>query len=46
MVTAQAPAVIFLWDTQPSLHSANVNVVSSKYNSITDLNYTSLDQGQ
>jgi peptide/nickel transport system substrate-binding protein len=42
MVTAQAPAVPFIWDKQPLIESANVNGVASESNVQWDLAWTSL----
>ena len=42
MVTEQAPAIPYIWDNQPNISSADVNVVINKFNSNTDLSYTSL----
>jgi peptide/nickel transport system substrate-binding protein len=42
MITAQAPAFIYNWDTQPEIWSSNVNAVTSLNNSTIDLSFTSL----
>jgi peptide/nickel transport system substrate-binding protein len=42
MITAQAPAVIYNWDTQPTVWSSNVNAVISLNNSTIDVSFTSL----
>jgi peptide/nickel transport system substrate-binding protein len=42
MITAQAPAIIYNWDTQPELWSSDVNAVTSLNNSTIDLSFTSL----
>jgi len=42
MVTAQAPAVPYLWDTQPNIQSANLNGVLNLFNAQWDLSSTSL----
>jgi peptide/nickel transport system substrate-binding protein len=42
MITAQAPAVIYNWDTQPTVWSSNVNPVISLNNSTIDISFTSL----
>jgi peptide/nickel transport system substrate-binding protein len=41
-ITAQAPAVYWLWDKTPLIQSANVNGAVSEYNSQWDLSFTSL----
>jgi peptide/nickel transport system substrate-binding protein len=41
-VTAAAPGVLWLWDTQPQLHSTNVNGVINKFNATWDFNFTSI----
>jgi len=41
-VTAQAPAVPYLWDQQANLRSANVNGVINLFNAVWDLSFTSL----
>jgi len=41
-VTAQAPAVPFLWDAQADLRSENVNGVINLFNAVWDLSFTSL----
>jgi peptide/nickel transport system substrate-binding protein len=42
MITAQAPAIIYNWDSQGVLWSSNVNAVVSLNNSTIDLSFTSL----
>jgi peptide/nickel transport system substrate-binding protein len=42
MVTADAPGVPWLWDTQPNLHSTNVNAVINKSNATWDFSFTSI----
>jgi peptide/nickel transport system substrate-binding protein len=42
LVTAQAPAVPWVWDKQALLRSADVNGVVSEFNSMWDLAWTSL----
>jgi peptide/nickel transport system substrate-binding protein len=42
MITAQAPAVIYNWDSQGVVFSSNVNAVISLNNSTIDLSFTSL----
>jgi peptide/nickel transport system substrate-binding protein len=42
MITAQAPAVPYNWDTQPSVWSSNVNAVMNLNNGMTDFAFTSL----
>jgi peptide/nickel transport system substrate-binding protein len=42
MVTAQAPAIIFLWDNQADVRSENVNGVINSFNAVWDLSFTSL----
>ncbi len=42
MVTAQAPAVPWIWDYFPSISSKNVNNVVNAFNGDTDLSFTSL----
>jgi peptide/nickel transport system substrate-binding protein len=46
MVTAQAPAVPYVWDNQPVLASANVDQVINLFNAQTDISFTSIDEGQ
>ena len=46
MVMEQAPAVPYVWDHQPGLRSANVNVVINSSNAVADISFTSIDQGQ
>jgi peptide/nickel transport system substrate-binding protein len=45
MVTEQAPAIPYVWDNQPSVSSANVNLVVNLFNGQADLNFSSIDQG-
>jgi peptide/nickel transport system substrate-binding protein len=42
MITEQAPVVSWIWDKQPLLRSADVNGVTSEFNSQWDLAWTSL----
>jgi peptide/nickel transport system substrate-binding protein len=42
MITAQAPAAIYNWDSQGVVWSSNVNAVISLNNSTIDLSFTSL----
>jgi peptide/nickel transport system substrate-binding protein len=42
MITAQAPAIIYNWDSQGVVWSSNVNAVISLNNSTIDLSFTSL----
>jgi peptide/nickel transport system substrate-binding protein len=42
MITAQAPAIIYNWDSQGVPFSSNVNAVISLNNSTIDLSFTSL----
>jgi peptide/nickel transport system substrate-binding protein len=42
MITAQAPAVPFVWDNTNLIHSKNVNGVASEYFTAYDLSFTSL----
>lgn len=41
-ITAQAPAVPYNWDTQPSVWSSDVNAVMNLNNGMTDFAFTSL----
>jgi peptide/nickel transport system substrate-binding protein len=41
-IMAQAPAIPYLWDTQPGVNSKNVNLVINKFNATVDLSFTSL----
>jgi len=41
-VTAQAPAIPWIWDKQPNIESANVNGVITQFNSQWDIGWTSL----
>jgi peptide/nickel transport system substrate-binding protein len=41
-IMAQAPAIPYLWDTQPNTRSANVNAVANLFNGTWDLSFTSL----
>ena len=43
MITAQAPAVPFIWDNTNLIHSKNVNAVGNAYMNSFDLAFT-LDQ--
>jgi peptide/nickel transport system substrate-binding protein len=42
MVTADAPGVPWLWDTQPQLQASNVNGVINKANATWDFSFTSI----
>ncbi|MCW3065514.1 MAG: hypothetical protein JWN32_2686 [Solirubrobacterales bacterium] len=42
MVTADAPGVPWLWDTQPNIHSSNVNGVINSFDATWDFSFTSL----
>jgi peptide/nickel transport system substrate-binding protein len=42
MITAQAPAIPYNWDTQPTVWSSNVNAVINLNNSTIDISFTSL----
>src|ERR1700752_57310 len=42
MITAQAPAVPWLWDKWPLIESRNVNGVANRFNAAWDLAWTSL----
>lgn len=42
MITAQAPAIPFVWDKTTLIWSKNVNGVANPYNSLIDLTFTSL----
>jgi peptide/nickel transport system substrate-binding protein len=42
MITAQAPAVPWLWDKATGIESKNVNGVLNKFNAAWDLTYTSI----
>jgi peptide/nickel transport system substrate-binding protein len=42
MITAQAPAIIYNWDSQGVVFSSDVNAVISLNNSTIDLSFTSL----
>jgi peptide/nickel transport system substrate-binding protein len=44
MITEQAPAIVYVWDDQPNIRSANVNGVINKFNATWDLAYTSISQ--
>jgi peptide/nickel transport system substrate-binding protein len=44
MITEQAPAIVYIWDKQPNIRSANVNGVINKFNATWDLAYTSIAQ--
>ncbi len=41
-IMAQAPAIPYLWDTQPGVRSKNVNQVTNLFNATVDLSFTSL----
>jgi peptide/nickel transport system substrate-binding protein len=41
-ITAQAPAIPWIWDNQANLASSDVAVVINKFNALTDLSFTSL----
>ncbi len=41
-IVEQAPAIPYLWDTQPGVSSANVNAVSNLFNATIDLSFTSI----
>ena len=41
-ITAEAPAVPWLWDKWPNIRSANVNGVVNLYNTSWDLNFSSI----
>jgi peptide/nickel transport system substrate-binding protein len=40
-IMAQAPAIPYLWDTQPGVNSKNVNLVINRFNATVDLSFTS-----
>jgi peptide/nickel transport system substrate-binding protein len=42
MITAQAPAVPFVWDNTDLIHSKNVNGVASEYFTAYDFSFTSI----
>jgi peptide/nickel transport system substrate-binding protein len=42
MITAQAPAVPFVWDNTDLIHSKNVNGVASEYFTAFDFSFTSI----
>jgi peptide/nickel transport system substrate-binding protein len=42
MITAQAPAVPFIWDNTNLIHSKNVNAVGNAYYNAFDFTYTSI----
>jgi peptide/nickel transport system substrate-binding protein len=42
MIVAQAPAVPYIWDSQPAVWSGNVNMVVNKFNATVDIGFTSL----
>jgi peptide/nickel transport system substrate-binding protein len=44
MITEQAPAIVYNWDKQPDIRSANVNGVINKFNATWDLSHTSIAQ--
>jgi peptide/nickel transport system substrate-binding protein len=41
-LTAIAPGILWLWDTQPMLHAKDVNPVVNTANASWDLNFTSI----
>jgi peptide/nickel transport system substrate-binding protein len=41
-ITAQAPAIPWIWDDQANLASNDVAVVINQFNAVTDLSFTSL----
>jgi peptide/nickel transport system substrate-binding protein len=41
-IVEQAPAIPYLWDTQPGVNSKNVNAVSNLFNATIDLSFTSI----
>jgi ABC-type transport system substrate-binding protein len=41
-ITQLAPSIPWLWDTQPNLHSSNVNGVINKANASWDFSFTSI----
>jgi peptide/nickel transport system substrate-binding protein len=41
-IMAQAPAIPYIWDDQPTLASANVDLVVNQFNATVDLSFTSL----
>jgi peptide/nickel transport system substrate-binding protein len=43
-VTAQAPAIPWIWDNQANISSSDVAVVINKFNAVTDLSFTSLEK--
>ncbi|MGZ4271650.1 MAG: hypothetical protein ACXVSX_20890 [Solirubrobacteraceae bacterium] len=42
MVTAQAPAIPYLWDKIPTIKAADVRGVTNPYTTAWDLTFTSL----
>jgi peptide/nickel transport system substrate-binding protein len=42
MIMAQAPAIPYIWDDQPAVNSANVDVVINLFNATPDLSFTSI----
>jgi hypothetical protein len=42
MITADAPAVPFIWDNTNLIHSKNVNAVGNAYQNSFDLSYSSI----
>ncbi len=46
MVMEQAPAIPYLWDTQPNVRSANVNGVINLFNGTWDMSFTSVEGGE
>jgi len=43
LVTAQAPAIPYLWNRVPGIESANVRGVMDRWSGGFDLSYTALD---
>ncbi|MEK6276743.1 MAG: ABC transporter substrate-binding protein [Actinomycetota bacterium] len=41
-IMAQAPAIPYIWDQQPAVSSANVDVVINLFNATPDLSFTSI----
>jgi peptide/nickel transport system substrate-binding protein len=41
-IMAQAPAIPYIWDLQPTVASGNVNLVVNTFNATVDLSFTSL----
>jgi peptide/nickel transport system substrate-binding protein len=44
MIMAQAPAIPYIWDDQPTVASANVNLVVNLFNATADLSSTSIEK--